>query len=127
MRRLSTAAAAALSSALFVPALLACSAVDRALDCGKTALTVAEAADDLQRAVSSATEDPTEARESLDEIDRNLDKISEETEDADVNKAVDSLDSAVQSVRGDIDDGKSPRAAPVEDAADELTQVCTEG
>ncbi|MBA0049591.1 hypothetical protein E0L36_01290 [Streptomyces sp. AJS327] len=110
-----------------IPLVLACSAVEKALDCGKTALVVAEAADDLQRAVSDATEDPTEARESLDRIDRNLEKISDETDDADVGKAVESLESAVQSVRQDLKQGDTPKAGPVGDAADDLTAVCKPG
>lgn len=126
MLRRSTVAVIA-TVAFTVPAAAGCGAVDTALNCAKTAATVARAADDLQRAVSDASEDPAQARQSLDRIDKNLKKIEDETDDGDVGKAVGKLGDAVDSVRGDIEQGQTPKTAPVGEAADELTKVCTPG
>lgn len=131
LRRNTVAAFAA--AALAVPVLAGCGAGDavdaanKALDCATTAATVAEAADDLQQAASEAADDPAQARESLNTIDKNLDKIRDETDDADVGKAVNRLGDAVESVRSDVEDGRVPSTAPVGKAADELTAVCTPG
>ena len=53
-------------------------------------------------------------------------KISDKTDDTDVNKAVDDLDKAVDNVREAIKNGDdTPDISPVTDAAGELTKVCT--
>ena len=126
LRRTTVAALAAV--ALAVPALSACGAteaVNKALDCANTATAVAEAADDLGQAASDAADDPTKANESLDRIDKNLNKIKDETDDGDVTKAVDKMGDAVESARTDIKDNKIPKTGPVTDAGKELTKVCT--
>ncbi|MGY1435962.1 hypothetical protein [Streptomyces reniochalinae] len=119
--------AAAAVLALAVPVTAGCSAVDRALDCATTASAIARSVDDLQQAISDAGEDPTQARESLDSIEKNLTKIEDETDDGDVGKAVSQLRGAVDSVRADVEAGRAPEAKPVTDAADELTKVCSPG
>ncbi|GAA2615955.1 hypothetical protein [Streptomyces axinellae] len=125
LRKTTVAVAAAV--VLGIPVVSGCSAVDKALDCANTAATVAQAADDLQQAASDAGEDPTQAKRSLDKIDKNLKTIEEETDEGDVRKAVTKLGDAVDSVRTDVDAGRTPRTGPVGDAADELTKVCTPG
>ncbi|WP_326808439.1 MULTISPECIES: hypothetical protein [unclassified Streptomyces] len=122
-----TTVAVAAAVVLTVPVVAGCSAVDKALDCANTAATVAQAADDLQQAASDANEDPTQAKRSLDKIDKNLKKIGDETDEGDVNKAVSKLSDAVDSVRTDLNAGRTPKTDPVGDAAGELTKVCTPG
>ncbi|MBO8195472.1 hypothetical protein ITI46_28055 [Streptomyces oryzae] len=125
LKKKTVAAVAAL--ALAVPVIASCSAVDRALDCASTASTIAGSVDDLQQAVSDAGEDPTQAKKSLDKIDKNLSKIEDETDDGDVGKSVSKLRGAVDSVRTDVEAGRTPKMRPVTDAADELTKVCSPG
>lgn len=126
-RRTALAAAAVTAVVLTVPAMAGCSAVDRTLDCAGTAVNVARSVDDLQQAVSDAGEDPAQAKQALDRIDKNLAAISEETDDGDIAESVSRLQKAADSVRSDVEAGRTPRTGPVTDAADELTQVCTPG
>ncbi|QNS05972.1 hypothetical protein [Streptomyces xanthii] len=123
-RRLAVLAAAA--ALIAVPAAAGCSAVDKALDCVRTADAIADSVVDLQQAVENAANDPTQASEALDSIDKNLDEISDKTDNADVSKAVDDLGTAVDNVRTSIKNGDAtPNVEPVTDAASELTKVCT--
>ncbi|MER5197809.1 hypothetical protein ACWD3J_00715 [Streptomyces sp. NPDC002755] len=103
-----------------------CDAVNKALDCVQTADSIADSVTDLQQAVENAANDPTQTQESLTSIENNLDKIGDKTDNADVNKAVDDLQSAVANVRTAVENGdNTPDLSPVTDAAGELTKVCT--
>ncbi|MBZ2407923.1 hypothetical protein ACWHAO_20470 [Streptomyces albidoflavus] len=119
-------AAATAGAALLVPLLLGCGALEKAADCVRTADAIADSVADLQRAADGAAEDPQQAAEALDRIDKNIDDIQKETGDADVKKAVDHLDTAVGNVRASLEKGDQvPDISPVVDAAGELTKVCT--
>ncbi|MCT2591234.1 hypothetical protein LHJ74_15185 [Streptomyces sp. N2-109] len=126
-RTLGTTAATAVTVALTASLAVGCGALDKALDCANTAVTIAGTVDDLQQAVSGATEDPQAAREALTSIDKNLDKLQDETDDGDVSKAVKDMATAVDDARTDIEQGRSPDVGPVGDAADDLTNVCSPG
>ncbi|UIX33786.1 hypothetical protein [Streptomyces sp. GQFP] len=103
-----------------------CDAVNKALDCVQTADAIATSVSDLQQAVENAANDPTQASEALDSIDKNLNDIGDKTDNADVNKAVDDLSTAVNNVQTAIDGGDAtPDISGVTDAAAELTKVCT--
>lgn len=121
-----TAIAAVTATAALTLGLTGCDAVDKALDCVQTADSIADSVTDLQQAVENAADDPTRTDASLDSIQSNLGKIGDKTDDADVNKAVDHLDKAVDNVRTALKNGDStPDVTPVTDAAGELTKVCT--
>ncbi|MER7934993.1 hypothetical protein AB0N99_27930 [Streptomyces sp. NPDC093272] len=121
-----TAIAAVTATAALTLGLTGCDAVDKALDCVQTADSIADSVTDLQQAVENAADDPTRTDASLDSIQSNLGKIGDRTDDADVNKAVDDLDKAVDNVRTALKNGDStPDVTPVTDAAGELTKVCT--
>jgi predicted nucleic acid-binding Zn-ribbon protein len=121
-----TAAFAVAAVLVAVPAAVGCDAVNKALDCVQTADAIADSVTDLQQAVENASNDPTQTDESLDAIEKNLDKIGDKTDDADVNKAVDDLREAVSNVRTAVRNGdETPDVSPVTDAAGELTKVCT--
>ncbi|GAA2337976.1 type IV secretion system protein [Streptomyces kunmingensis] len=123
-RRIAVLAAAVALTA--VPAVVGCSAVDKALDCVQTADAIADSVTDLQQAVENAANDPGQADEALASIDKNLDKIGDKTDNADVSKAVGDLNTAVDNVRTAIKNGdETPDVTPVTDAAGELTKVCT--
>jgi len=115
-------------AAVFVAsgAVVGCDAVDKALDCVQTADAIADSVTSLQQAVENASNDPTQTDESLDSIEKNLDKIGDKTDNADINQAVDDLQKAVANVRDAVKNGdETPDISPVTDAAGELTKVCT--
>ncbi|MEU2825500.1 hypothetical protein ABZ763_25360 [Streptomyces bacillaris] len=122
-QRLALAAAAAL---LTLTTAAGCAGLDKALDCVRTADAIATSVGNLQRAVSSASEDITQASEALDEIDRELKNLGDTTDDADLSKAVDDLKAGVANVRESIEKGDAtPDITPVTDAAGEIGKVCT--
>lgn len=125
-RRTATAITALL---IAVPAgigLVGCDAVNKALDCVQTADAIADSVTDLQQALEKAGDDPTQADEALDKIDKNIDEIGDKTDNTDVNKAVDDLDKAVGNVRDSVNNGDAtPDLKPIVDATSELTKVCT--
>ncbi|MGP3983359.1 hypothetical protein [Streptomyces sp. KR80] len=123
--RRTTALAATAALALAAPALAACSAVDKALDCAQTATTVSNNVEDLQQAVGDAGENPAEAQRALDQIDKNLADLGDKTDNADVEKAVNDLNAGVKNVREAIEQGENPDITPITDATSELTKVCS--
>ncbi|WP_164419194.1 hypothetical protein [Streptomyces salinarius] len=125
LRRTAVTAATVAAIALTAGLTTGCDAVDKALDCVRTADAIADSVTELQQAVEN-TDDPTQWEESLDSIDKNLGKIGDQTDNADVNKAVDDLGKAVDNVRTSVKNGdETPDLSPVTDAAGELTKVCT--
>ncbi|WP_405799001.1 hypothetical protein [Streptomyces sp. NBC_01506] len=103
-----------------------CGALDKALDCVQTADAIATSVDKLQQAASSAADDPTQAVEALNDIDTELGKLKDKTDNADLSKAVDDLDTGVGTVREAIENGDAtPDLSPVTDAATEIGKVCT--
>ncbi len=122
-RRTTAIAAPALLAAL---ALTGCDTVDKALDCVRTADSIADSVTDLQQAVQNAANDPTRADQALTSIEKNLRSIGDKTDNADLDRAVDDLDTAVADVRTALKNGDhTPDLTPVTDAAGELTKVCT--
>ncbi|MEU6016759.1 hypothetical protein ABZ826_22700 [Streptomyces sp. NPDC047515] len=113
-------------TALTLTAAAGCGAVDKALDCVRTADAIATGVDNLQQAVSNASNDPTRASEALDDIEKELGDLGDKTDNADLGKAVDDLRSGVGNVRDAVDKGDAtPDIAPVTDAAKEIGKVCT--
>ncbi|MFE7574941.1 hypothetical protein ACFU5Z_09400 [Streptomyces sp. NPDC057521] len=103
-----------------------CGALDKTLDCVRTADAIATSVDNLRQAVSNASSDPTQASEALDRIQEELGNLGDKTDDADLSKAVDDLRSGVTNVRDAIDKGDAtPDISPVTDAAGEIAKVCT--
>ncbi|MFJ3287753.1 hypothetical protein ACIPMW_21055 [Streptomyces sp. NPDC086669] len=124
--RIATVAAAVAALALTAGLTTGCDAVGKAMDCVRTADAIADSVTELQQAVENASNDPTQLEESLTSIDKNLGEIGDQTDDADVNKAVDDLQKAVTNVRDAVKNGdETPDISPVTDAAGELTKVCT--
>ncbi|MFE5854544.1 hypothetical protein ACFQ61_15205 [Streptomyces sp. NPDC056500] len=114
------------TTALIIPITVGCSAIDKALDCVETAEAIATSVDKLTEAASNATENPAQARQALDDIDKELDSLSDKTDNADLTKAVDDLNAGVDSVRKAIEGGDAtPDLKPVTDAASEIGKVCS--
>ncbi|MFD3739429.1 hypothetical protein AMK21_00570 [Streptomyces sp. CB00316] len=122
-QRLALATAATL---LTLATAAGCAGLDKALDCVRTADAIATSVGNLQRAVSSASEDITQASEALDDIDRELKNLGDTTDNADLSKAVDDLQAGVTNVRESIESGDAtPDITPVTNAATEIGKVCT--
>ncbi|MFD5898428.1 hypothetical protein [Streptomyces sp. NPDC060366] len=103
-----------------------CGALDKALDCVQTADAIATSVGKLEQAISTAADDPTQAEEALNDIDTELDKLKDKTDNADLSKAVEDLDTGVGTVREAIENGDAtPDLTPVTDAATEIGKVCT--
>ncbi|MGX2996987.1 hypothetical protein JNUCC64_22420 [Streptomyces sp. JNUCC 64] len=125
-RRRTITALAIAGVTLIAPVTVGCSALDKALDCVKTADRIADSVNDLQQAMENVATDPTRAEESLREIEKSLDEIGDTADNADVGNAVDDLAKAVDNVGTAIEKGdETPDITPVADAAGELTEVCT--
>ncbi|MFD3420807.1 hypothetical protein [Streptomyces decoyicus] len=127
-RRPATTALAALAAAtLAIPLLSACGAVQKAMDCAKTATSVVNAVDKLQQAADNSLTDPQKAQQALDNIDANLKKLSKEANDPDLSKAVDKTNNGIKAARKDLDNNKAPDIQPIVDGAREMTNICTPG
>ncbi|WP_030717980.1 hypothetical protein [Streptomyces sp. NRRL F-2580] len=121
-------AAIAVAAVLTVPALSACDAISTAMDCANTAVAITDGANDLQQAVSQAGNSPQDAQNALNQIEANLKKIGDQTDNADLGKAITSMNTAVKNVRASIESGNTvPDIQPVADAAGEISKVCTPG
>ncbi|MFH8472847.1 hypothetical protein [Streptomyces sp. NPDC018000] len=113
-------------TALTLTATAGCGAVDKALDCVRTADAIATSVDNLRQAASNASDDPTWASEALDDIEKELGNLGDQTDNADLDKAVDDLQSGVANVRDAIKKGDTTvDITPVTDAAKEIGKVCT--
>ncbi|MFF9471924.1 hypothetical protein ACF1E9_04745 [Streptomyces roseolus] len=125
-RRRTLSLAAATAAAVTAFALTGCGALDKAMDCVKTADAIATSVGKLQQAVSNASNDVTQIEESLNSISTELGNLKGTTDNADLSKAVDDLTKGVESVRTAVKDGDtSPDITPVTDAAAEIGKVCT--
>ncbi|MEV5680197.1 MULTISPECIES: hypothetical protein [unclassified Streptomyces] len=125
-RRHHRTAIAVTAALLTLTAAAGCGAVDKAIDCVRTADAIATSVNNLQQAISNASEDPTQASEALDEIDKELKNLGDTTDNADLGKAVDDLQDGVGNVRASIEKGDAtPDITPVTDAATEIGKVCT--
>ncbi|WP_406148610.1 hypothetical protein [Streptomyces sp. NBC_01012] len=125
-RRHHHTALAVTATLLTLTAAVGCGAVDKAVDCVRTADAIATSVNNLQQAISSASDDPTQAAESLDQIDEELKDLGDTTDNADLGSAVDDLQAGVTNVRDSLDKGDAtPDITPVTDAATEIGKVCT--
>ncbi|MFE7568125.1 hypothetical protein ACFU76_14355 [Streptomyces sp. NPDC057539] len=123
-RRITLALAA--TAALALPLTAGCGALDKALDCVKTADAIAGSVNDLQQAVSNAGDNPLKIDETLNDIDNKLDTLGDQTDNADLSKAVDDLGKGVDNVRTSVKNGDTaPDLAPITDAASEIGKICT--
>ncbi|MGN5636681.1 hypothetical protein [Streptomyces sp. AC154] len=119
-------ALAIITATLTVTAAAGCGALDKAIDCVQTADAIATSVNNLQQAVTNASNDPSQASEALDDIEKELGNLGDKTDNADLSKAVDDLRSGVGNVRDSIDKGdETPDITPVTDAAKEIGKVCT--
>ncbi|MFE6823796.1 hypothetical protein [Streptomyces sp. NPDC057690] len=128
-RRTAVIATAAAAFALTAGLLTGCE-FDDSVDCLSNADDITDSITAINKAGADAIEDPTRTEDSIDTIEKNLDKINGESDDSSsdggkVDKAVDKLRQAVEDYNQDILDGERPDSAEIDKAASELRDVCT--
>ncbi|WP_406010208.1 hypothetical protein OG440_31965 [Streptomyces sp. NBC_00637] len=128
-RRTAVIATAAAAVALTAGLLTGCEFGD-SVDCLSTADDIADSITAIDKAGADAIEDPTRTEDSVDTIEKKLDKIDDKSDDGSsgaskVDKAVDHLQQAVEDYNQDVLDGNRPDSAEIDKAAAELRDVCT--
>ncbi|MGW0869023.1 hypothetical protein ACWD3Z_00895 [Streptomyces sp. NPDC002740] len=128
-RRTAVIATAAAALALTAGLLTGCE-FDDSVDCLSNADDITDSITAINKAGADAIEDPTRTEDSIDTIEKNLDKINDKSDDGSsddskVDKAVDKLQQAVEDYNQDILDGDRPDSAAIDEAASELKDVCT--
>ncbi|OKI04474.1 hypothetical protein A6A06_06620 [Streptomyces sp. CB02923] len=124
---MATTAAVLAATALAVPLLAACGAVETAVGCAKVATTFANDLSSLQQDLSNAADSPQDAERAIDRLNKDLGKIQKATDDPDVQKALSGLTDALDKADDAVRDGKSPDLTALRDAAGALTKSCATG
>lgn len=127
MRSRTAVAAAATAAVLVLAPLTACGAVGTAIDCAQFAVDITSGAQQFSDAMADAGDDPQRALDALTELERDMNKLSDSTDNVDVKNAVDNLADQVTETKAALKGDKVPAPAPVVDAAAEVTKVCTPG
>ncbi|MBK3580913.1 hypothetical protein JHN63_45505 [Streptomyces sp. MBT65] len=122
-----TAAAIALTTGL----LTACDPTDtsdasNSLNCLKNWNSISDSLKAIHNAGIDAAKDPTKTDESIDTINKNIDKIDANSDNNKVDKAVDDLDKAISDYNKSILNGDTnPDSSKIDAAATKLKNVCT--
>ena len=122
--RRTTLAVALAAAALALPLTAGCSAAQKAVDCARLGIEISNDVDDLRRAVTDTANNPDQADKILDTLEKDTRKLKGKTDNADVGKALDHLQTAVTNVRDAVRQDRTPDLTPVTSAAAELTKVC---
>ncbi|WP_217561860.1 hypothetical protein [Streptomyces sp. GbtcB6] len=121
-----TAVATAAAAVALTATLAAGCEFDDSLDCLSSADTIADSVTAIHTAGADAIEDPTRTQESIDTIEKNLDKINDSTDDNKVDDAVDDLNKAIANYNKAILNGDTdPDSSKIDAAADQLKDICT--
>ncbi|MEU3336342.1 hypothetical protein [Streptomyces sp. NPDC006668] len=129
-RRTVTVATAVAGVALAAGLVTGCDPddVDNSLDCVRSYDTIADSLRAIHEAGSAAASDPSRTGESIDTIEKNLDRIGDDTKDGNVDgkvdKAVKDLDRALADYNRAVLAGENPDSRAIDKAADELKDVC---
>lgn len=114
------------TTALVAVGLIGCDAIDKALDCGQVATDISMAVDDFHKKVSSGDGSPETTKKALDQIEKDLDKVTDKRDDADIDKAINDLQTAVTKARKAAESGDAkPDLSGIKDAAGHLSKACT--
>ncbi|MFD9598620.1 hypothetical protein ACFWA9_38465 [Kitasatospora sp. NPDC059973] len=104
---------------------VSCSAAQKALDCGNTAVRITGDISDVTTAFNNASNDSAAAGQALQKLKNDLDDLGKNSKNTDVAKAITDLNTQVGRVQQAINDKQAPDLKPLGDAAGNLTQVCT--
>jgi hypothetical protein len=122
---------AAVAALVLAVTLTGCHGVTHALDCARTAATIAGDIQDLQGTATNIGQVSDASRRkatvnALDKVQGDLDHVAG-PHDPGVDHAVSRLSTAVRQARAAAVDGRDPDLRPVASAAGGLTDVCTPG
>ncbi|MFD9128605.1 hypothetical protein [Kitasatospora sp. NPDC059571] len=104
---------------------VSCSAAQRALDCGNTAVRITTDVSNAGSAFNNAANDPAAAGQALQKLKTDLDQVGRNSGDTDVSKAVTDLQTQIDKAQQAIDNKQAPDLKPLGDAAGNLTKACT--
>ncbi|WP_405013168.1 hypothetical protein [Kitasatospora sp. NBC_01539] len=103
---------------------VSCSAVQRAVDCGNTAIRITNDITQAGDAFNNAANDPAAAGQALQQLKNDLDQLGRNSSDTDVSQAVTDLQTQVDNAQKAIDNQQVPDLKPLADAAGNLTKAC---
>jgi len=124
INRSTTLAVAALILLLPLSAV-SCSAAQKAIDCGNTAIKITSDISDVTSAFNNANNDPQAAGQALQKLKNDLDQLGRNSSDTDVTKAITDMQTQVDKTQQAIDAKQVPDLKPLGDAAAKLSKVCT--
>ncbi|MFI6446161.1 hypothetical protein [Kitasatospora sp. NPDC050543] len=122
--RPATLAVAALIAVLPL-SVVSCSAAQKALDCGNTAIKITSDISDVTNAFNNASNDAAAAGQSLQNLKNDLDQLGKNSKNTDVAQAITDLNTQVNKIQQAVDAKQVPDLKPLGDAAGNLTKVCT--
>ncbi|WP_030247067.1 hypothetical protein [Streptomyces sp. NRRL S-350] len=105
--------------------MVSCSAAQKAIDCGNTAVKITGDIADVTKAYDNASNDSAGAGKALQKLKTDLDQVGKNSKNTDVAKAVTDLQKQVDNVQRAADKNQVPDLKPLGDAAGNLTSVCT--
>ncbi|MER6299403.1 hypothetical protein ABT247_07495 [Kitasatospora sp. NPDC001539] len=120
-----TALAVAGLIAILPLSMVSCSAAQKAIDCGNTAVRITGDIADVTTAYDNASNDSAAAGKALQKLKNDLDQVGKNSKNTDVAKAVTDLQKQVENVQRAADRNEVPDLKPLGDAAGNLTTVCT--
>ncbi|MCX5095680.1 hypothetical protein OOK36_43995 [Streptomyces sp. NBC_00365] len=125
-RRRFTALATAAAAVTLTAALATGCDPNDSLDCLTDADSIGDSITAINQAGADAIEDPTRTEDSITTIEKNLDKINDQSDDGKVDKAVGDLNKAIEDYNKAILNGDTnPDSSKIDAAADRLKTVCT--
>ncbi|MER7846738.1 hypothetical protein ABTZ03_22615 [Kitasatospora sp. NPDC096077] len=105
--------------------MVSCSAAQKAMDCGNTAVKITADLADLTKAYDNSSNDSAAAGKALQKLKGDLDQVGKNSKNTDVVKAVTDLQKQADLVQQAVDKKQAPDLKPLGDAAGNLTSVCT--
>ncbi|MER8102759.1 hypothetical protein ACFV84_14345 [Kitasatospora sp. NPDC059811] len=105
--------------------MVSCSAAQKAIDCGNTAVRITGDLADVTSAYGNASNDSAAAAKALEKLRTDLNQVGRNSKNTDVAKAVADLQKQADKVQQAVDKKEVPDLKPLGDAAGNLTSVCT--
>ncbi|MFJ9458856.1 hypothetical protein ACIRST_27650 [Kitasatospora sp. NPDC101447] len=105
--------------------MVSCSAAQKAIDCGSTAVRITGDIADVTKAYDNASNDSAAAGKALQKLKTDLDQVGKNSKNTDVAKAVTDLQKQADNVQQAADKNQVPDLKPLGDAAGNLTKACT--
>ncbi|MFE4518294.1 hypothetical protein ACFRMQ_29420 [Kitasatospora sp. NPDC056783] len=105
--------------------MVSCSAAQKAIDCGNTAVKITGDIADVTQAYDNASNDSAAAGKALQKLKNDLDQVGKNSKNTDVAKAVTDLQKQVDNVQRAAEKNEVPDLKPLGNAAGNLTSICT--